>query len=92
MNADIVTLERLALKIQDDIARHPGGLSAPACLSVAEIIMASIGAPLNWPSRESGTKYADEIFSGSPAQRLSFNAGVKWTVENYTPSRDVKAR
>ena len=80
--ADTKTLEILAARIErDSIALS--GLNPSAMRSIADIIRAAIGAPAMWPSREAGYAAADAYYPGSPDLRHSFNAGVKWAVEQY---------
>ena len=80
--ADFKTLEMLALRLKED-SLSGMNLNAAAMRSIAGIIEAAIGAPLSWPSRKEGMKFADDYYSGSPSLRLAFNHGVKWTVEQY---------
>lgn len=91
MNADIKALEKLAETLKED-AIHLHGLNPSAMRSVADIILAAIGAPLNWPVREAGVAYADEQYPGSNTHRAGFNHGVKWAVENYQPSVEPSKR
>lgn len=88
---DIKTLERLAQRLDDD-AKRVYGLNPSAVRSVANIIRATIGAPLMWPSRTAGCDAADAEYPGSPDLRMAFNAGVKWAVEHYGPTVEVRPR
>jgi hypothetical protein len=89
--ADVKTLEQLAERMRLDAMRGVG-LSASAVSSIAGIIQAAIGAPLMWPSRESGAEAAEAYYPGSPDLRHGFNAGVKWAVENYIPTVEPSRR
>lgn len=88
---DIKTLEKLADKMDQDALRGVG-LTAGAVASIADIIRQAIGAPLMWPSRVAGADAAIDYYQGSPDLRHSFNAGVKWAVEHYSPTAPIKAR
>lgn len=90
MNADIKTLEILADRMEQDAKL--GGINGMAMRSVVEIIRASIGAPIAWPSRVAGMHHADDYYPGSPNLRLAFNHGVKWAVEHYSPEVVIKNR
>lgn len=90
-NVDVKTLERLAAKMKEDATVFQA-LSPAAMRSIAGIIEDCIGAPLGWPSRVAGNLHADTHYSGSPAQRLAFNHGVKWAVEHYDPTTKVNLR
>ncbi len=87
---DIKTLEKLAERIEAD-AKVVHALNPSAMLSIADIIRASIGAPLMWPSRIAGADYAEDSYRGSPDLRAAFNHGVKWAVEHYSPTVKVEA-
>lgn len=88
---DVKTLERLATKMQEDALRGVG-LTPAAIGSIAGIIQAAIGAPVMWPSRVAGAHYADDFYFGSPSLRAAFNNGVKWAVEHYDPTVEIKCR
>lgn len=90
-DVDTKTLEKLAAKLKED-ANSLNGLSPAGMRSVAAIIEDSIGAPLMWPSRDAGANAAMDIYPGANDLRHAFNWGVKWAVENYQPSVDIKKR
>lgn len=91
MPVDVKTLELLAETIEKDASR---GLALQnwTAKSIASIIRESIGAPVLWPSRSAGADKADELYRGSPDLRAAFNHGVKWAVERYGPSVEIKLR
>lgn len=91
MLVDIKTLEQIACRLRED-AKKVHGLNPSAMLSIATIIDDAIGAPLLWPSPEAGVKFADDYYRGSPSSRLEFNHGVKWTIENYATTVEIKYR
>lgn len=88
---DVKTLELLAAKLHEDAVKvyslNPGAMRSIACA-----IEDAIGAPLSWPSREAGVKFADDFYPGNPSCRLGFNHGVKWAVENYAATVEIKYR
>lgn len=88
---DVATLERVALRMNQDSSRG-AGLGASAVRSISGIILAAIGAPISWPSREAGCAHADDIYPGSPDLRAAFNNGVKWAVEHYNATEQIKSR
>ena len=88
---DIKTLEKLVEQMRQD-CQNGRGLSSAAVLSIANIVEASIGAPLSWPTRVAGCDYADDNYPGSPAMRLAFNHGVKWAVEHYSSTEKETQR
>lgn len=88
---DIKTLEMLAEKIDSD-CRKGYAIQPGAGRSIAEIIRTAIGAPLMWPSRAAGCDAADEAYPGSPDLRHAFNWGVKWAVERYGSTVEIKPR
>jgi hypothetical protein len=88
---DVKTLEILIARMRDD-TRHGHGLNAGAVASIADIIEASIGAPLSWPSRVAGVYFANDYYPGSNEARLGFNHGVKWAVEHYAATMPIKLR
>lgn len=88
---DVKTLERLAQRLKED-AQRGMGIQPSAAGSIAAIIEDAIGAPAMWPSRVAGMQYADDYYAGSPNLRLVFNHGVKWAVENYGPTVEIKMR
>jgi hypothetical protein len=90
MNADIVRLERLAEQLIKD-ARTVHLLNPSAMISIADIIRRAIGAPISWPTRYDGARYADDYYRGNNDLRMAFNHGVKWAVEHYHPAEIEEA-
>jgi hypothetical protein len=91
MDVDLITLERLAHKLVED-SKSLHGLNTAAMRSVALIIEAAIGAPINWPSRVAGCDAAEDYYPGSPEGRHAFNAGVAWAVKHYQGATIIKYR
>ena len=89
---DVKTLELLADRMEKDARAGVHRLSGSAMLSIADIIRAAIGAPLMWPSRDAGVRFADEFYSGTPTSRMAFNHGVKWAVERYVLDNEGAVR
>ncbi|MGI4793762.1 MAG: hypothetical protein ACRYG8_06675 [Janthinobacterium lividum] len=83
---DIAALSRLADQIDEDMRNEFSNLSRAAATSIASIVRAAIGAPVDWPTRQAGAEFADRYYAGDPSARMQFNHGVKWAVENYRPT------
>ena len=79
VHVDVVTLAKLAKELRKDAqilhALHPSSMR-----SCAEIIETAIGAPIWQRTRDYGVKRADELYKGSPSQRLAFNEGVRFVL------------
>lgn len=83
---DVPALARLAAQIRKDTAdaNNPAWYKNGIMTSIAEHIERSIGAPQMQQTFEEGTREAVKLYPGGPAERLAFNSGVKWCLEQMT--------
>ena len=80
---DLAKLQQLASKLHEDAQTFEYGINPAAMRSIAGIIEQCIGAPLMHPTRLDGAREADRLYPGDPSQRLAFNDGVRWILEQY---------
>lgn len=80
---DVPRLQQLARRIRADVedADNPAWYKNGIMTSIVEIVEDTMKAPAMQVTFERGTEEADRQFPGSPSQRLAFNAGVQWCLE-----------
>ena len=80
---DVPRLRQLADQIKRDVndPAMGGWYQNGVMVSIAEIIEDTMKSPIMQITFDRGTVEADKLFSGSPSQRLAYNAGVKWCLE-----------